>query len=289
MSEDQDSPNIAQVLGQLLMLPLAAFVYGIEMLIKTMQGVQEVSNQGMEIMAGSQARLYSPQETRAVPDSSAEQEPVSRDNAADASRVTNEFISKEEKPLTTNDNCAPGHEKDLRDDMLKLVRYKVLFVRREYETAFPEQEDLVSDNMEGSAFTAWKVAEFIQDLARTPAPGHTRVPQKWVDKSYATEYWTDPENGGYLTGIPHEDKKYLRVYYQVLERYPREKFKYEEQQIRVLEEIRDKIPDQVAPRTSPPPAATTSPSTSPGGGAPTGTPAVPASTSGVGSRPRARR
>jgi hypothetical protein len=28
----------------------------------------------------------------------------------------------------------------------------------------------------------------------------------------------------------------------VLERYPREKFKYEEQQIRVLEEIRDKLP-----------------------------------------------
>ncbi|HEX8632647.1 MAG TPA: hypothetical protein VF703_00695, partial [Pyrinomonadaceae bacterium] len=45
-------------------------------------------------------------------------------------------------------------DRDLRDDMLKLVRYKVLFVKREYEHAFPEQEDLVSENMDGAAFTA---------------------------------------------------------------------------------------------------------------------------------------
>lgn len=32
-------------------------------------------------------------------------------------------------------------ERDLHDDTLKLVRYKVLFVKREYEHAFPEQED----------------------------------------------------------------------------------------------------------------------------------------------------
>lgn len=29
------------------------------------------------------------------------------------------------------------------------------------------------------------------------------------------------------------------MYFEVLKRYPREKFKYEEQQIRVLEQIRD--------------------------------------------------
>ena len=131
-------------------------------------------------------------------------------------------------------------DKDLRDDMLKLVRYKIMFVRREYEVAFPEEEDLVSDNMDGSAFTAWKIAQFVQNLsnATEPIPAtHTRVPQKWIDKAYAEEYWKD----GYLTGIPHEDKKYLRVYYEVLDRYPREKFKYEEQQIRILEQIRDNV------------------------------------------------
>ncbi len=125
-------------------------------------------------------------------------------------------------------------DKDLRDDLLKLVRYKILFVRREYEVAFPEQEDIVSDNMDGDAFSAWKVAEFIQDLHR----GETPIPARWAEQNYPSDEF---RNGQYLTGIPHEDKKYLRVYFQVLERFPREKFKYEEQQIRVLEEIRDKV------------------------------------------------
>ena len=125
-------------------------------------------------------------------------------------------------------------DKDLHDDMLKLVRYKILFVRREYEVAFPEQEDIVSDNMDGDAFSAWKVAEFIQDLHR----GETLIPARWEEQNYPPAEFRD---GKHLTGIPHEDKKYLRVYFQVLERYPREKFKYEEQQIRVLEEIRDRV------------------------------------------------
>jgi hypothetical protein len=132
-------------------------------------------------------------------------------------------------------------DSDLRDDMLKLVRYKVLFVKREYEYAFPEQEDLVSENMDGAAFAAWKVAEFIQGLAR----GETRVPDKWR-KYQGGKYVRDVQHNGVKTlvlrELPHDDKKYLRVYYQVLDRYPREKFKYEERQIEVLEEIRDGLP-----------------------------------------------
>jgi hypothetical protein len=125
-------------------------------------------------------------------------------------------------------------DKDLRDDLLKLVRYKILFVRREYEVAFPEQEDIVSDNMDGDAFAAWKVAEFIQDMHR----GEMAIPARWEEQSYPPAEF---RKGNFLTGLPHDDKKYLRVYFQVLERFPREKFKYEEQQIRVLEEIRDKV------------------------------------------------
>ena len=66
-------------------------------------------------------------------------------------------------------------DKDLSDDQLKLVRYKILFVKRDYETAFPEKEELVPDNMTGEAFSAWKVAEFIQQL---PAK-RTLVPSDW--------------------------------------------------------------------------------------------------------------
>jgi hypothetical protein len=135
--------------------------------------------------------------------------------------------------------------KDLHDDMLKLVRYKVLFVKREYEHAFPEHEDLVPDNMDGSAFTAWKIAEFIQELGR----GETLLPTRWQVKGYpAPEFVAN----GKLIGFKEDDKKYLRIFFEVLERYPRQKFKYEEQQIRVLEEIRDKLKQpQSAAKTDP--------------------------------------
>ncbi|HZG53908.1 MAG TPA: formylglycine-generating enzyme family protein, partial [Pyrinomonadaceae bacterium] len=118
---------------------------------------------------------------------------------------------------------------------------------REYEHAFPEQEDLVSENMDGAAFTAWKVAEFIQMLGR----GEMRVPHKWAEKGY-------PGGGhvrdGLLLGLRDSDKKYLRVYYEVMDRYPREKFKYEEQQIRVLEQIRNRLSKKNGHGSSPAPA-----------------------------------
>jgi hypothetical protein len=100
--------------------------------------------------------------------------------------------------------------------------------------AFREQEDIVSENMDGTAFTAWKVAEFMQALER----GETEVPRRWREKNYPSG---DCTSDGKLKKLPEDDKKYLRVYYEVLDRYPREKFKYEENQIRVLEQIRDKM------------------------------------------------
>jgi hypothetical protein len=168
-------------------------------------------------------------------------------------------------------------DQDLHDDMLKLVRYKVLFVKREYETAFREQEDLVSDNMDASAFTAWKIAQFIQDLNHTEGDQRVRIPSKWGDRypSDRDRYVRD----GYLIGFPPEDKKYLRVYYEVLDRYPREKFKYEEEQIEVLRDIRDEIrsrpgtsgtPGTRATRTTAPPTTPTTGAGGPEGGEPRG-------------------
>lgn len=132
-------------------------------------------------------------------------------------------------------------DKDLQDDMLKLVRFKILFVKRDYEYAFPEQEQLVWDNIDGAAFTAWKIAEFIQILGRRKTP----VPGPW-ERSYppaSAEY----RDGDTLLGFPEDDKKYLRVFYQVLDRYQREQFRFEEEQVTVLEEIRDRMPAEQNP------------------------------------------
>jgi hypothetical protein len=137
-----------------------------------------------------------------------------------------------QSPATQADG---GADTDLRDDLLKLVHYKVLFVRRGYEIAFQPRAELVAENLDDAAFTAWKIAEFIQDLQS----GRIPAPPRWRER---------PPPGaelraGKLVGLREEEKKYLRVYYEVQERYPREALKDEERQIEALRQIRDALPE----------------------------------------------
>src|SRR5262245_28534964 len=226
-----------QFFGQLMKLPLEAFVYSMEMLVQTMRGIQHLAYQGMDMMAegnvqapvdasGSKSTIS--EVTHAVPEvTHAVSEGVSRGRTG-AVQVS---IDEEERRMS---------DKDLRDDkVLKLVRFKILFVKRDYEHAFPEREELVSENTDEAGYTAWKIAEFIQDLKNTP------IPKKWEDKNYPpvkVESPPVPRTPGMIHELPEDDKKYLRVYYEVLQRYPREEFRFEQQQIKVLEEIRDRMP-----------------------------------------------
>jgi hypothetical protein len=228
MSQDQSDSGFFWLFEQMMRLPVAAFVYTMEMLVKTMHGLQHMADFG----APGAANRAMPQHDQSLA-SGAPMAITSLDTAprAQMNSQSQPGSAVNEGATTTHKETTKMPDTNLNDDMLKLVRYKVLFVKREYETAFPEQEDLVSDNMSASAFTAWKIAEFIQNIGDYP------IPIKWKGRNYA-----GMGQAAKLTGLPEDDKKYLRVYYEVLERYPREKFKYEEQQIKVLEEIRDKMP-----------------------------------------------
>ena len=134
-------------------------------------------------------------------------------------------------------------DKDLSGDFLKLIRYKVLFVKRGYEVAFPEQEEIVADNTTATEYIAWKVAQFVQQL------DGVEVPSKWGKyeddrPKYPAESKQIDSNGKkmwVINELPDDDKKYLRVFFEVLDRYPRQKFNYETRQIKVLEQIRDRL------------------------------------------------
>jgi hypothetical protein len=225
-----------QFFGHMMKLPLEAFVYSMEMFVRTMRGIQKLAFQGIDTMADdvAQTLVTAPGEERHITSEGTEDVPrevtseVPEDTIGDSAAIASHTVQEEKKMS----------ERDLGGDDLKLVRYKVLFVKRNYEAAFPEQEALVYDKTDATGFTAWKTAEFIQQLARR----ETHVPHAWRRTGY--EYPPDrPEYraGDILLGLPDEDKKYLRVYYEVLERYPREPLEYEDQQLRILREIRDKI------------------------------------------------
>ena len=223
------------LVARLLRLPMAAFVFGMEMVVVTLQGFQRFTDDGLDAVAGGGA----------VPADRGGDRPPSRADPsarANADAMTDGGTANCQKEQSMPDT-------NLNDDMLKLVRYKVLFVKREYEVAFPEQEELVYDNMSDTAFVAWKIAEFVQQLA------DTSLPAKWRNKGYPANQpekpsdeivrkWTDEKARGgdrRVYWLPEGDKKFLRVYYEVLGRYTREKFKHDERQIEVLEQIRDGI------------------------------------------------
>lgn len=122
-------------------------------------------------------------------------------------------------------------DRDLNDDMNKLVRYSIVCVDRENETVLQGlQETLVRDRLDESGFTAWKILEFVQKMNA----GRVDAPWEW-------EHGHRPEGveirDGKVRRIGGDPMKYLRVPFQVVDRYPRERFKYEEKQIDVLRQI----------------------------------------------------
>jgi len=251
--ESQNSGNALRLFNQFLMIPVAAFVYCMEKLLKTMQGMQQVTNQGLEVMIGANAFSGRAQKQESVPDS------FTNDLKNNTKTGDPGITIEEDKKLIDNGNIQNYCKPDQKDGKcLVLWRYKVLFIKRDYEHAFAEQEDLVPDDV--TDITAWKIAEFIQRL------GHCKeeVPQKWIEKRYPdpAKYWKigncenkevpTKENVDvavkegeriFLSGLPEDDKKFLRLYAQQLASYTRQDPKYEERQIEVLQQIRDRLSD----------------------------------------------
>src|SRR5262249_26784246 len=155
---------------RLMTLPMEAFVYSMEMLVKTMRGIQHIAPQGIGRGVGGDVWAH-------VDASSSERAVL------EMTRAVSERSRRERPEATHAATQEEGRRmpdpKDLRDDKLKLVRYKILFVKRNYEHAFPEREELVADNTDTAAYTAWKIAEFIQSLSKQPR--NIEVPGAWRD------------------------------------------------------------------------------------------------------------
>jgi hypothetical protein len=236
-----------RLLGQMIKLPIAAFVYGMELLVKVMKDIQKTADQGVDMMVNGIAQGFSGapdgQSDSTIDamvsgaDRAADHTPGGRGGITHGAR-TGGIVADDAK--ITHKEVRKMADTNLNDDMLKLVRYKIMFVKRDYEHAFPEVEELVWDNTTPTAYTGWKIAEFVQKLEST------EVPSKWGggDPKKKPEYPEDAKlvnNKWMINKLEEEDKKYLRVFYEVLDRYVREPFKYEEEQIDVLKEIRDEI------------------------------------------------
>jgi hypothetical protein len=273
MKADFVMTEAPKLLNRMMKLPLRVFVASLEMFVQTAHELRRLFDQSIDTM------LSAPDvgETAGGSTLANQVMPGGIAQADDEARTRNETFAVNaaagDGATTTLKERVNMRDANLNDDMLKLVRFKILFVKREYEHAFPEEEDLVPDNMTGADFSAWKVAEFIQRLGLRPP--QVRFPKRWVAKANYHKYglpkdWEDADRRRpkhvedvaakgkqeekklneppeqkyepyWLIGFPEDDKKYLRVYYEVLERYPREKLRYEERQLEILEKIADGV------------------------------------------------
>jgi hypothetical protein len=108
-------------------------------------------------------------------------------------------------------------DRQLSDDMVKLVRYTLLNIERDQETILGQGEEIVTDNLSDEAFSSWMIAKH--------EPPERREPGK-------------------------DASKYLRVSYDVLGRWPKQDRKFEMRQLEVLGDIRYAIRCR-SPRASP--------------------------------------
>jgi hypothetical protein len=95
---------------------------------------------------------------------------------------------------------------NLADDMVKLVRYSIVSIKRDAEKILHRDEVIFDDNMSDDGFATWVISKY-----------------------------------GDARGLSSDDRKYLRVSHEVLERWAKQDRKYERRQLEVLEGIRDAL------------------------------------------------
>jgi hypothetical protein len=105
----------------------------------------------------------------------------------------------------------------LDDEMVKLVAYTIVSVKRDLERVMPKSGDsiIITQRMSEQAFISFVIARYLQSEA------------------YAN---LAPEEK-----LATRDQKYLRVQWAVTRRWPQESLEFEERQIEVLAGIRDAL------------------------------------------------
>ena len=125
-------------------------------------------------------------------------------------------------------------DEDLSGDDLKVVRYTILFTKRDAEAVLqPEREEIVDYPSSSGAFAALKVADFLGRVEREGIPW----PSEWKERPGAGY----PEPGQSIRQIPEEDQKYIGLVLSVKDRRPREELVSDRAAVDALREIRDRL------------------------------------------------
>lgn len=152
-------------------------------------------------------------------------------------------------------------DRDLQDDMIKLVQYCIVTVMRGYSHILqPMREILVRDPIDEEGFVAWRVADYVERrewrkaeaiLEKIFRENPDITLEEILDNREVRIFLpleTVPAYYHIIKDCPRSDRpwrplrnRYLRVFYQVLDRWEKEPLHYEERQLHILNRIANEL------------------------------------------------
>ncbi len=195
---------MAEIINQILKLPLEAFVFGMQMLAKTVEGMQKLAESGIDVILGKGAPSSGEERGDGIALDSEEKGSTAEGAIKDGVQPT----PKEERKMADN---------SLSNDKVKVVQYTILSIKPDDEHALEgfktgPRTRVVTDNMTGADFSSWVIAEYFQEKDAQGTAIHLRE-------------------------IAENDKKYLRVSYTVVSEFEAEDANYPKEQVDVLRQI----------------------------------------------------
>jgi hypothetical protein len=204
---------------QIMKLPMAAFVSGMDILARTMREFQKSFETNVDAVSAEVAQTLGG-ESDGNSDAHSRSGGISEVDAD----ITQQTSDKEEKHMG---------DQDLGGDDLKIVRYRIIFTKRDFEAVLDEaEEEIVDYTTDGGSFGGLKVARFMARLAKGKVP----LPLEWKGTDY-------PEKNAPKRGwqIPQEDERYISFVYEVIRRVERQEAEYAKDKVHVLRQIRDTL------------------------------------------------
>src|SRR5262249_40050693 len=155
------------------------------------------------LIAGSSDDVRPP--ARDATSDAAEPDGAARTNAA--AIVDEEQQGQPHRPQEAQQEVSMDDDQNLGDDMVKLVEYDIISVKRDHERKVHSGKTVVTKPMTPESFAIMVTTEYTS----------------------SDEYARDVELNR-LHRITSEDKKFLRVPYRVVSRWPREEEEYDKEQ-----------------------------------------------------------
>jgi hypothetical protein len=217
---------VIRFFSQLVKFPVAAAAAGFEIMARIVRDVQQTFDRSVDAVAEGMAQSLKDTDADA-PGTAMDVDQAGSQNGTDNSGPAAQ---------TEGGNMGDweGRDQDLSGEDLKVVRYRIIFTKRDLEGDLDEGEETINYSTNGGGFAALKVAKFMEKVASKQIP---RL-EVWKENCYPENVNPNNDNDWHF---PKEDEKYITFLFEVLRRVEKQDKEYDRDQVRELRRIRDRI------------------------------------------------